>query len=1262
MEQSKNKSIIPQLFLLGTLVMLLVVLQGADAAPPTKFDYLTKDYQECGLVSCATYYTAKNPTTNDFTIDPQKMKVSSYIQYVGESKGFTIQVWNITSYANLQDMESVTVRAGETLKVRVIGGFTPIIVKEGKQHKLSYSIDHIPEFMGYTFPEYDLWNQTFQQCFDMNITYTGDFTTLNESFPQRVLLNSTIVNTSRIRSDWGDLRFGKGTCANVTADYSHAFVYKNSTAAEAVVQLNSQDIVNNTPARVAVYYNSTTATHIDPAESGVGWGGSGASNLKVRLFTNDKTTDNATSTTTIFNDTGFEYELKSFGNTSLTRHNIWALTKRINSSTSGLYFPLFQGSEDGLSISTRFTLYNVNQTGNQYIATTVNHTDVTSTGMYEIYLTGTNNTAFPYENVSMGWEFNDGGMSVTNKGGVSATGTAAISGTSPKLGNGSFSNGGAAGSYTNLSTTGFTTSGNVNFAIAGWVNLASNSTAQLFFDYDYTGPAGRGIALLWIGGASNQLRCATHSSATDFDVVLTQGTWHHVMCIKSGSTYQMYINGVNTENITDATALSVNSTGRVRIGSDGGNHLNGKIDNLMFWNSSLSRTQALAVYNSGTGREFSSASSGVTQTLTFKAYYVNQTKTSTVTLSQLQNNVSYPVSLTMRKLQGTPTIARTTFIFNNTVVLRENDTLSDSTIYRENSTSCSKSAAPDLCTNFTVLGARPYFTTNGTIYNMVDALNGSIDEVISANINSGITDRFDKEFLIAWGSIPTMSFSPTLTSNIFTPNVSLSINPSSVTFLDNTNASVLYTDLDPSNGTVVIQWRVNGSIVRTTTFQNVISGQTVSDVLNSAGNYSKGATLNVTAWANDSLYFSNNQSIQVLVGGIRPNPITALACGFINKTAINCNWTNPVANHNITKVFRNGTNLINLTNASVSYNFTGLSPNNTYNLSFITVSFDGTDGNTTWNVTGTQPNFGPVITGYNPTNLTPTFAEDTNQTFNVTATDDDGSPIITWFLDNVVQTVANFWTWVIGKNEQGTHNVTVIVNDTYGAQTQMSWNVTVTDDYPAPDAPTFSPNGGLYRTYIPLSCVSENGFSAVEYYNIQYSVNGGAYSNLSTENRYGAVDFDITQYDYYTNFTFNCTAIGESGNVSSISNTFTRDYVNEFYSTTLNTNFKFNSLQEYPMSLYYDAENPDNNIFVQYAYSDCNGDGEYDYVYNYTTDSPSRLKTYYTCVYPKGVVNYEIGVFITKITNTSWKRSGCSTDYDYSDTCLVKKVYQLEVS
>ena len=1167
------------------MLALLLIPFSLAGGPPTKYDYLQVERQECGIVSCTTYYIATNPLASPVTIDSTKiLKVSSVITYEGTPGTFATYYQNGNDWIDVSKIVSLTVQPAEKVRFKVVGNFIPVYSNKGQ--RVSYSIDHIPSFNSVTYPEYDLWNQSFNKCFYANVTIPfNNGTLINESFPLRLLLNSTVINTSAIRSDWGDLRFGAGMCENVTADYYHNFVYKNATNALAVIHITPATIRNNTVFRIVAYYNNTAATHYENPAASLGWGPS-ATAAPTQYYSNDKTTDTASNSSTAYNDTTYLY---SFGNVSLTNDTIYGLSKKINNNQSGMYVE-HNAQANKLSVSFTFTIGNTNQTGKQYLASHMNATDVTNTGVYELY----------YESIPPG---------TTN----------------------SYYDIHGKNLFTTVSTT---ECAGVMFNVTESVNLtavskSSSSTATRWLIYNGSYSTSCAGSPIKSGSFSGDIGTITggqllNSNQTYVYLIDSSGSSYTISFTASGDLPTMG----NTSKVLYVKGIS-----------------NAVVDNYI-------RNVAGLYFSTMAG------GGGVSKNIVFKVYYSDGTKTITHSVPGIQNNTPYNIGFTIGEAGDNGKV--TSLSFNKSSVYYRHESLAGYDAWRENATSCGRPGGLDICGRNTVFGGLASFNLAGSIYNMTSSLNGTIDEIIIAEWSPSNVSNFDKEFLSAWASTPQASFSPVLVSNIYAPTISLSLTPSDVSIADDANASVTYTDNDHNNGTVYLQWFLNGTNIRNATFQNVVSGSKVSNLL-LKGNYTKDATLNVTAWANDSLYTTANSSIQVIIGGVRPNPITGLSCGGVNKTAIQCNWTNPLGDHNHTLILRNSSNVANVSNITTTYMMNGLFPGTSYNISLRTVSFDGTASNTTMNISSTNTNPAPNITSYTPSNLTPTFAENTTQAFNVTATDDDGTPFFTWLLDGVVQAVTRAWSWVIGLNDQGSYNVTVIVNDTYGASDSVSWAVTVTDDYPAPNVPKFTPDGGRYRTYIPVRCVSDNSRSSVSYYDIMVSVNGSAYENLSVNNRYGFIQYDITEFNYYSNFTFNCTAIGESGVTSGESQQFTKDYVNEFYASTREQTLSFTTLSPYTFSLYYDAQNPSNNVTVQYAYADCNGDKLYDYVYNYTGLGARRVSQSFLCAFPRGIVPFEIGVFIQKNAGDSWSGSGCSPDFDYSNTCLVRKTYGVTV-
>jgi hypothetical protein len=362
------------------LIITLIALVGTVNALPTKWDYLNVTRQECGLTSCTTYYLAHNPTGNAITIDGSKLKIANYINFIGSAYGFVIFYYNGTAYTPFTNSTIISLAGNSYMSLFITGGFNP---QYSGRDKLSYSIDHIPSFMGYTFPEYDLWNQSFNKCLNINLTYNlGAYSSVNETFPQRILLNSSIVNLSATRSDWQDGRWGKGTCQNVTSDYKHSIVYANSTNAEMIVYISPGDIINNTALSMVYYYNSTASTHIEPTSSSVGF-----VFAQTNIYTNDAAGDNASVTQNEFNE-GISYPLNTYGSASLITGSYGY--EKLLGTNSLLYMSPLNGGDlsqiRGVGSLFRIRLNNWNQTGRQYLSIMGNSTDYTNTGLFSLYI------------------------------------------------------------------------------------------------------------------------------------------------------------------------------------------------------------------------------------------------------------------------------------------------------------------------------------------------------------------------------------------------------------------------------------------------------------------------------------------------------------------------------------------------------------------------------------------------------------------------------------------------------------------------------------------------------------------------------------------------------------------------------------------------------------------------------------------------------------------------------------------------------------
>jgi|TARA_Y100000289_G_scaffold28130_2_gene27720 hypothetical protein len=90
-------------------------------------------------------------------------------------------------------------------------------------------------------------------------------------------------------------------------------------------------------------------------------------------------------------------------------------------------------------------------------------------------------------------------------------------------------------------------------------------------------------------------------SALTGSTTITNGVWYHLMLIKSGTTFTLY---VNTTSEASGTFTGTFDSQEGIIGAyfgGGSGYINGNIDEVSIWNSALSSDAITEIYNSGAG-------------------------------------------------------------------------------------------------------------------------------------------------------------------------------------------------------------------------------------------------------------------------------------------------------------------------------------------------------------------------------------------------------------------------------------------------------------------------------------------------------------------------------------------------------------------------------------------------------------------------------------------------------------------------------------
>ena len=477
---------------------------------------------------------------------------------------------------------------------------------------------------------------------------------------------------------------------------------------------------------------------------------------------------------------------------------------------------------------------------------------------------------------------------------------------------------------------------------------------------------------------------------------------------------------------------------------------------------------------------------------------------------------------------------------------------------------------------------------------------------------------------------------------------------------DDLTLSVVYLDDDGDDIDISIGWLKNGINIINASSGFVINGSSNNFIL-SSGNFT--FLDNISAFISsidDNIGYSiTNYTSNVTIGGSATGSISDLSVVSFWKDSVLINWSLP-NNLNSTIGRVNGSIVFNL-NVS-EYNFTGLNTNESYNFSFTTISDSYAENTSSVSIVQqTEQNIKPVVVVITPTDLTPTFDEDTTQLFNVTATDDDGDVWYNWFLDGVSQALTSAWNWVIGFNDEGSHNVTLVVNDTYSTETIVYWDVTVDDTFPVPSGADIYLFGTTFRNNIPVTCFEPNERNI--YYDLAYSVNGGAYTELFMNRTICDYVLDIDEYEFGTNFSFRVkdrNVAGESNftysvNVSKAKKELFYIYIGDSPRAFI----------PYDVGFIANFNNND-SIYIAYAFVDCNGDKIFDYSFDYNSTNSSelynRVNQRFKCVNAKGNVFHSVYLLFGSTSSpTDWSSVGCNAKSS-DEFCYINKKYRVVVS
>jgi len=362
-------------------------------------------------------------------------------------------------------------------------------------------------------------------------------------------------------------------------------------------------------------------------------------------------------------------------------------------------------------------------------------------------------------------------------------------------------------------------------------------------------------------------------------------------------------------------------------------------------------------------------------------------------------------------------------------------------------------------------------------------------------------------------------------------------------------------------------------------------------------------------------------------------------------------------------------------------------PDNPYTSNNVTIIIDDNDGgvvNYVWDIGVFDVNIAPIINDFTQTPSILNFSNN-NIKLECNATDEylnQSELNVTLYYkkpDDITYTQVNN-TLINGLF---TANITVeplseniglwsfrckaddMLDDLYSQQTDID-SVEVEHVPIEPNNITsIKPLKGSYDSFLPLRCspVTDPNTDSVYYdFSVEYNLKNGTriVKNIYNHTKH--------KYQFYTgniieqeNLTIGCRANdGELYNDWYYENTtikIQRNYKVLLLPMTLKSTNRI--FQDIPFNVVCDLTNI-NNTVIEYAYANCNGDGQWDYLFNY--EDKQRIKTVntFSCYYENaGTKEVTAGCVYTRVNESiEWDENICIGD---SDMCKSQRTYIQEV-
>ena len=141
-----------------------------------------------------------------------------------------------------------------------------------------------------------------------------------------------------------------------------------------------------------------------------------------------------------------------------------------------------------------------------------------------------------------------------------------------------------------------------NISVEMWVRIETTQSNNLGFLIKYANGY-----LFYIAGVNNTFAFDSRNGdgtyyRTTGTTNIKDGVWKYLVGQKSGLSYKVYVNGVLEGSTTANSVGSIAGNVNLKLGTDDGTYLNGRIGTFKIYNRALSATEVLQNYNATKSR------------------------------------------------------------------------------------------------------------------------------------------------------------------------------------------------------------------------------------------------------------------------------------------------------------------------------------------------------------------------------------------------------------------------------------------------------------------------------------------------------------------------------------------------------------------------------------------------------------------------------------------------------------------------------------